>query len=361
MVQRSTEGGILTIHEIIERTSEGVKPCTEDAEYLLSVKNEEREALFSAARRIRDEQFGKKVFVYGFVYFSTFCRNNCAFCYYRRNNELERYRKSPEEILALSRSLKNAGINLVDLTMGEDPLMCADDYKETIDVVRKVKEETGISVMVSPGAVPEKIFSRFFDAGADWFACYQETYNRSLFSRLRLEQDFDHRMNQKKWARESGMLTEDGTMVGLGETVHDRAEAIIRMGDTGCEQIRAMTFVPQPGTPMSGIVPADSYEELTAIAVMRVLFPDRLIPASLDVEGISGLKTRIDAGANVITSIVPPNMDLAGVAQHELDIDNGNRSLDSVMRMLESMGRRAATNREYETQLNSMREKRAVS
>jgi len=357
-VQRSIEGGTLTINEIIERSSKGIRPSIEDVKYLLSVRDGEREELFSAARRIRDEQFGRKVFVYGFVYFSTFCRNNCAFCYYRRNNKLDRYRKSSEEILALSKSLKNAGINLVDLTMGEDPFMCADDYKEMIDLIRKVKDEVGISVMVSPGAAPEKIFPMFYDAGADWFACYQETYNRSLFSKLRLEQDFDHRTNQKKWARESGMLTEDGMMVGLGETVHDRAEAIIKMGETGCEQIRAMTFVPQPGTPMSDIIPADSYDELTAIAVMRVLFPDRLIPASLDVEGISGLKTRIDAGANVITSIVPPNMDLAGVAQHELDIDNGNRSLDNVMRMLESIGRRVATNQEYETLLNDLKNKR---
>lgn len=48
---------------------------------------------------------------------------------------------------------------------------------------------------------------------------------------------------------------------------------------------------------------------------MRLLFPDKLIPASLDVDGISGLELRLMAGANVVTSIIPPNEGLAGVAQ----------------------------------------------
>ena len=346
----------LNISEIIEKAKKN-KPISRDetAALLAVTKKDEISELFSAAASQRDKVFGKKVFIYGFVYFSTYCRNNCAFCYYRRTNALPRYRKTKDEVLVLSGSLKDAGINLVDLTMGEDPLMCADDYNELLDIVRKVREDVKISIMVSPGAVPERSFKEFRDAGADWFACYQETYNKELFSRLRLEQDFDFRLNQKIWAMKAGMLAEDGIMVGLGETLEDRADSIIKMGSLGCEQIRAMTFVPQKGTPMEKTKPTEPLDELKSIAVMRLLFPDRLIPASLDVEGIAGLKTRLDAGANVITSIVPPHEDLAGVAQHELDIDNGNRSVEHVLSMLDGMGRKAATNTEYESFLRGLR------
>ncbi|MDR2845996.1 MAG: methylornithine synthase PylB [Candidatus Methanoplasma sp.] len=338
----------MEIIDIIDKATAGHEVSLDETERLLMAKGRDRESIFSAAREVRDKNFGKKVFIYGFVYFSTYCRNNCNFCYYRRTNDLPRYRKSADEILALSASLKDAGINLVDLTMGEDPHMCADGHRELIDLVRRVKDEIGIAVMVSPGAMPKGSFKGLKDAGADWFACYQETYNKDLFSKLRIEQDFDHRLDQRIWARGSGMLTEDGMMVGLGETARDRAEAILKMGSLGCEQIRAMTFVPQSGTPMFGLMPTDAGNELLSIAVMRILFPDRLIPASLDVEGIAGLRTRIDAGANVITSIVPPHKDLAGVAQHELDIDNGHRSVDHVIEMLDGMGRRAATSSEYD-------------
>ena len=88
---------------------------------------------------------------------------------------------------------------------------------------------------------------------------------------------------------------------------------------------------------------------------MRILFPDRLIPCSLDVEGIAGLESRLSAGANVITSIVPPNRNLAGVAQHELDIENGNRSVEHVFEMLDSLGYRRAESSEYVSFLDSRR------
>lgn len=345
------------ISEIISRVTSGEKIGTDEVTAMLSVTDpEEVEGLFSAARSVRDRHFGNKVFTYGFVYFSTYCKNNCNFCYYRRSNTgIGRYRKSVEEVVQLAGSLKDAGINLADLTMGEDPAMYADGYRSLLEIISAVHDDVGISIMSSPGALPRDMFPRIREAGADWHACYQETYNRDLFESLRVDQDYDDRMNQKIWAMESGLLAEDGMMIGLGETMEDRADTILRMGGLGCQQIRAMTFVPQEGTPMQSNPALDSMMELKAIAVMRILFPDRLIPSSLDVEGIAGLKTRLHAGANVITSIVPPNRNLAGVAQHELDIENGNRSVEHVFEMLEEMGYRPASSSEYVSFLNAHR------
>ena len=144
------------------------------------------------------------------------------------------------------------------------------------------------------------------------------------------------------------MLTEDGMLVGIGDTPRDRAEHIKIMGDIKCNQIRAMTFIPQRGTPLQDISqPVDYTDELKAISVMRLAYPDALIPASLDVEGTVGLKSRVDAGASVITSIVPPNIGLAGVAQPKFNIDDGHRSLNYVRNLAESIGRREATMKEF--------------
>ena len=62
---------------------------------LLSAKSEgERAFVFDAAREARHRAVGNQVFLYGFLYLSTHCRNDCAFCQYRRSNSsLERYRK----------------------------------------------------------------------------------------------------------------------------------------------------------------------------------------------------------------------------------------------------------------------------
>ena len=75
---------------------------------------------------------------------------------------------------------------------------------------------------------------------------------------------------------------------------------------------------------------------------MRLAMPDRFIPASLDVDGIAGLERRLQAGANVVTSIVPPTVGLAGVSQAELDIDEGYRTVHRVLPHLERLGLRPA-------------------
>lgn len=346
----------MDIGELITRVAGGYRPTVDEVARLLSVDSvEDIDLLYSEARRVTEERFGKDLFLYGFVYFSTYCRNNCTFCYYRRDNTIDRYRKTEDEVVTLSESLRDAGVNLVDLTMGEDPFMHTDHQKNLVKLVESVRNAVDLGIMVSPGAIEEQTFPRLADAGADFFAVYQEIYNRDLYGKLRVEQDYDARIMQRVLARRNGMLAEDGMLVGTGETVEDRADAILNMGDSGCEQIRAMTFVPQEGTPLRTLMPHDPSDELKAIAVMRLLFPDRLIPASLDVEGIAGLRTRVMAGANVITSIIPPYQELAGVAQPELNIDDGHRSVDYVKNMIGEMGLRPASNSEYRDYLESHR------
>lgn len=333
---------------ILERASEGRGIGRDDVETLLSITSEDdMNALFETASIVKNKYFGNKVFLYGFVYFSTYCRNNCSFCYYRRSHNTERYRKSLEEVVALSCGLRDSGVNLVDLTMGEDPMMYQNGYEHLRGIVEAVDSAVDIPIMVSPGALSKDAFPLLRDAGADWFACYQETHNRRLFGDLRIEQDYDHRRNQREWAKNNGMLTEDGIMVGIGETRADRANSIMEMGKQGCDQIRVMTFVPQQGTPLSDVSSAGPMDELKVMAVMRLAHPDRFIPASLDVEGIDGLVPRLKAGANIVTSIVPPHMDLAGVAQKELDIESGKRSVSYVIEMLEKAGYRQGSNNDY--------------
>jgi methylornithine synthase len=116
----------------------------------------------------------------------------------------------------------------------------------------------------------------------------------------------------------------------------------------GADQMRVMNFVPQPGTPMAGQTPPEPLRETLIAAVMRLAFPDRLIPASLDVEGIAGLKSRLNSGANVVTSIVPPGEGLVGVAQHSLNIEEGGRTAASVQNVLKRVGLEPATREEYQ-------------
>lgn len=327
--------------------------CLSKAEmlFLLGLREKEKiTRLFHVAQNLRWRYFGNKVFLYGFLYFSTYCRNYCNFCSYRAPNmSIRRYRKTESEIMKVALRLTESGVHLIDLTMGEDPFYYHKytKLKHLVGLVGKIKRKTGLPVMVSPGVIPERILLAFADAGVDWYACYQETHNRRLFHRLRPNQSYDKRLGRKYLARELGLLVEEGILTGVGESGVDIVRSMEAMQDIDAHQVRVMSFNPQECTPMEGMLSPPRIREMIIIAVLRLLFPHRLIPASLDVDGLGGLQRRLEAGANVITSLIPPHTGLAGVSQASLDIDEGYRTVKGILPVLKRAGLRAASRKEY--------------
>jgi methylornithine synthase len=316
----------------------------DEVRFLLGLTaGEDLELLFQAARDLRQAVFGTGVFLYGFVYFSTFCRNDCRFCLFRRSNRgHRRYRKTPAEVLDAASQLAASGVHLIDLTLGEDPVILDAEEcgAETLaDLAGAVKSFTGgLPVMVSPGPAGSADLERYAAAGVDWYACYQETHCRERFEQLRPGQSFDVRWKAKLDAQRVGLLVEEGILCGAGEGMPAIAESVAWMRTLEAAQVRVMTFVPQPGTPMEAFPPPDFRKELHILALLRLVFPDTLIPASLDVEGLGGLKRRLDAGANVVTSLIAPEAGLQGVANAGLDIGNGRRTVEAVLPVLGSCG-----------------------
>jgi methylornithine synthase len=337
---------------ILSRALRQAKLSPEDIVFLLSLNNPDQiNKLFATAKSLRQHYFGDKIFIYGFIYTSTYCRNDCNFCFFRRSNpESRRYRKAKPEIVSAARHLADSGVHLIDLTMGEDPALfngSGAGFDRLIDLVDSVRQATGLPIMVSPGVIPPSVLSRLVKSGACWYACYQETHNRSLFRQLRPGQSYAQRLEAKRHAHNSGLLIEEGLLCGVGETARDIARSIAVMQVLNADQVRVMNFVPQPGTPMAKRTPPDPRMEALVIAVMRLALPDRLIPASLDVDGLAGLKKRLDAGANVVTSVIPKSQGFAGVAQHSLDIETGRRTKIAVLKVLDTAGLKPATSREY--------------
>ena len=309
---------------------------------LESNPGQQTDLLFKTARQLREKYFGNKIFLYGFVYNSTHCRNNCRFCYYRKDNTSSvRYSKSRLQILDISCKLAESGVHLIDLTMGES-ISFHDNIVEQVQslgsIISDIKSQTHLPVMVSPGILPEWALKQMARFGADFYACYQETHNPDLFSQLRIGQSFSQRLAVKQKAARLNLLIEEGILCGVGETSEDILDSFEAIKKLNVDQTRVMGFVPQMGTPMENHPTADIKMELIIMAVLRLLFPDRLIPASLDVEGVSGLEKRLKAGANVVTSIVPAGNGLAGVAQNSLDIEDSRRTVTQVEKILLSCG-----------------------
>jgi methylornithine synthase len=340
------------LETILAKATGGQSLGKEDLIFLLGIDDRDQlETIFRVARILRHKYFGDKIFLYGFLYITTYCKNDCRFCFFRKSNTASRrYRKEDQEIVSVAGRMAESGVHLIDLTMGEDPAYFnrgMNGFEKLLNLVTTVRHSTGLPVMISPGVMQDDQLKKVAEAGASWYACYQETHCRSLFQRLRPGQDYDVRMEAKVAGHQRGLLIEEGLLCGVGETPADVAESISMMRLIDADQVRVMNFIPQRGTPMENRTPPDSIKELLISAIMRLTFPDRLIPASLDVDGLIGLRRRLDAGANVVTSLVLPGGGLAGVAQHSLDIEEGNRTSTRVMSVLETIGLRPASVQEY--------------
>ena len=340
------------LDRILEKSTKEVSLSRKELLFLLGLSEDEDLAkVYETARVLRTRYFQDRIFIYGFVYFSTYCRNDCAFCLYRKSNiSLMRYRKNDLEIMETALSLVESGVHLLDLTMGEDPFYF--DHQESgfehlIRTVEHIKKITDIPIMISAGVVSEKLLLEFKESGVDWYATYQETHNQDLYRKLRLGQSYEERMERKKSAINMGLLIEEGLLTGVGDTNEDLVNSFEEMGNIGADQLRVMSFVPQKDTPMQNVPSVPRTRELLIIAVMRLVFPNRLIPASLDVAGIKGLSDRLNAGANVVTSIIPPEAGMAGVSNHSLDIKDGNRTVSKILPILKQCGLVPASREEY--------------
>lgn len=336
---------------VLCKAVEGKPILKDEIRYLLGLESrDELELLRRTAHLVRSKHFGRKVFLYGFVYFSTHCRNNCSFCNFRvENEEAVRYRKSEDDVVQAAIQLRDSGVHLIDLTMGEDPVILHPQLgrRRLARIIKRVHTETGLPVMVSPGAVPQDLVDELAAAGAEWFALYQESHSPDLFEKLRPGQSYASRMEAKKYAGQRNMLIEEGILTGVGESVDDIAESIAAMRDMAADQVRVMSFVPQKNTPMETVKPAGNERELLIISILRLVMPAALIPASLDVHGLAGLQHRLLAGANVVTSIVPPGHNLNGVANSTLDIEEARRTVGSISSVLQFIGLEPATADQY--------------
>ncbi|WP_394346380.1 methylornithine synthase PylB [Methanococcoides methylutens] len=331
-----------------EQIIDGSELSDDDIRRLLETQSpDEIEKLHYVARRIRDHFFGNKVFMYSFVYFSTYCKNKCTFCYYRNANEIDRYRLSVEDIRKICQVIKTEDVHMVDLTMGEDPYF-HNKPERLAEFVRTVREEVGKPIMISPGVVDNDTLEMLRDNGANFLALYQETYDMELYKQLRVEQSFEGRINSRNHAKRIGYCVEDGILTEVEPDIESTIISLRGLATSNPDMVRVMTFLPQQGTPLEGKEIRDSSSELKIISILRLLYPDKLIPASLDLEGIDGMVHRLNAGANVVTSIISSNSSLEGVVNYDREHAERDRDVKSVIARLKTMGMEPAEQSEFE-------------
>jgi biotin synthase len=325
-------------------------PSRRAVQALLQARDADLAALYARADAVRHESVGDAVHLRGIIEFSNRCRRNCDYCGIRGGNrEATRYRMSPDEILAQVRRVAKLGVATVVLQSGEDPWFTAD---RLCDLLRAIKDNTGMAVTLSIGERPLEELMRFKAAGCDRYLLRFETSNRILFRRLHPDDDFDERMECLANIRKAGIQTGSGFMIGLpfadlGILAEDiRFAAHLELDMIGCGP-----FLSHPHTPLAG-QPALEDREIyfKAIAILRLLCPYAHIPATTAFDALcpGGRDLVLTRGGNVFM----PNLTPAKYRAHYLLYPNkpcvdedGERCLGCVAARLARLKRPVARGR----------------
>lgn len=293
----------------------------DEALQLIKQGAQHKNLLFALAQQAAQKSFGRQIFVRGLIEFTNYCKNDCYYCGIRRSNKnAARYRLTQEEILECCRAGYGLGFRTFVLQGGEDYFYSDEDIAA---IVRAIKaQHPDCAVTLSIGERSRETYALWKKAGADRYLLRHETADCTHYAKLHpAELSAQNRQNCLYTLKELGYQAGAGFMVGSPyQTAENLADDLMFLQKLRPQMIGIGPFIPHHDTPFKN-EPAGSVElTLVLLAVLRLLFPHVLLPATTALGTLApgGRLLGIKAGANVIM----PNLSPQNVRGKYLLYDN---------------------------------------
>jgi len=276
-----------------------------DLETLLGYAGRTRDAGLAAAGRPGIITYSRKVF----IPLTRLCRDRCAYCTFATvPHRLDSPYLEPAEVLAIARQGAALGCKEALFTLGDRPedrwhqareWLDARGYDDTLSYVRataiRVLEETGLLPHLNPGVLGWADFQRLKPV-APSMGMMLETTAARLFTEKggphygSPDKDPAVRLRVLEDAGRSGVPFTTGILIGIGETLAERAESIFAIRQVareygGIQEVIVQNFRAKPDTKMRGVPDAELDDLAATIAVARLVL---------------GPKARIQAPPNLI-------------------------------------------------------------
>ncbi|QBR92126.1 bifunctional FO biosynthesis protein CofGH [Nocardioides euryhalodurans] len=299
----------MTPHQIrraLARAERGAALDPAEATALLAARGEELDRLCAVAARVRDaglEDAGRPgVVTYSpkvFVPVTRLCRDRCHYCtFVTVPGKVEAPYLSPDEILDIARRGAELGCLEALFTLGDRPedrwpeaaqWLESRGYDSTLGYVRamavRVLEETGLLPHLNPGVMDWEEIGRLKPV-APSMGMMLETTSRRLFETRGLahfgspDKDPEVRLRVLEDAGRQSVPFTTGLLVGIGETLEERADTIFALRATmrrygAVQEVIVQNFRAKADTAMrhADDLPLDDYR--AAIAVTRVVLGPR--------------------------------------------------------------------------------------
>ncbi len=281
-----------------------------DAELMHLIDTSEYDtALFAEADRIRRENYGTDVYIRGLIEFTNYCKNNCYYCGIRAGNKNAiRYRLTKEEILACCEEGYSLGFRTFVLQGGED-IYFTDDV--ICDIVYSIREKyPDCAITLSIGEKSKDSYKAYFSAGANRYLLRHETATDSHYKKLHPDiMSLDVRKKCLYDLKEIGYQVGSGFMVGSPfQTTENLVADLHFLKDLSPDMIGIGPYITHKETPFSAHKSGTLELTLRMIAILRIMFPYALLPATTALGSIhpQGRELGLKAGANVVMPNLSP-------------------------------------------------------
>lgn len=324
----------MNTRSIIEQLKETQTASREELIFLLGNLSEtSREVLRKAAQQTARAHFGNKIYIRGLIEFSSVCKNDCLYCGLRRSNQnAVRYRLTEEQILSCCQKGYALGFRTFVLQGGEDGFFTDDVMCR---VVREIKHRyPGCALTLSLGERGEESFQRLFDAGADRYLLRHETADAAHYAQLHSEgMTARERQRQLYALKRIGFQTGAGFMVGSPfQTTENLADDLLFIKALQPQMCGIGPFIPHKDTPFCDKPPGDLTLTLTLLAVIRLMNPNILLPATTALGTIHprGREMGILYGANVVMPNLSPTEHRKDYSLYDNKICTGDEAAECI-------------------------------
>ena len=275
---------------------------------LLTTDQFEQE-LFRRADERRREYYGTDVYLRGLIELTNYCENDCFYCGIRRSNTLlDRYRLSLDAILNCCVAGYELGYRTFVLQGGEDSFFNDDRVEEIVSAIRK--QHSDCAITLSLGERSRKSYQKLFDAGANRYLLRHETADATHYAKLHpASMNLAHRKECLWHLKEIGYQVGTGFMVGSPFQTTECLIADLRfLQQLQPAMIGIGPFIVHRNTPFCQYQSGSLSLTLRLIAVLRLMFPYALIPATtaLGTIDLQGRELGLRAGANVVMPNLSP-------------------------------------------------------
>jgi len=241
--------------------------------------------LCAAADRVRHARCGDTVDLCSIVNVkSGGCSENCGFCSQSAHHPGEGSPvyglKSTEEILAQARAAEEAGAKRFCLvSQGRGPKyggQQSQEFERVLETVGQILRETSIKPCCALGEVTPEQAKRLAEAGVTRYNHNLEA-SENFFPEIVTTHTWQDRVETVKNLKAAGIQACTGGIFGMGESWSDRVDLALALRELEVESIPLNLLNPREGTPLGDRDRISPYEALKAIAIFRMLLPNRIL------------------------------------------------------------------------------------